>query len=198
MTISSDETMNAAVEPLLETDQYGARAEVFSLPVGEDFLRGLLEDVFCNHWHEVVYGPVIEGAAFEFSCPQKPERVSFFDGYVTVDLGSSHFHLCVGETRGITARPTSPEQSRHRQTSTAVLFRGLDKQGCPVNWGLRLSNGAGEQQCTIFFPNPFLTDERVTAEPDWSKLAMWEDFNRRYLGREPDHRDRSARSFSHT
>ena len=79
------------------------------------------------------------------------------------------------------------------------MFRGLDLDGCPVNWGFRMFNGADEQQCTVFFPNPFLTDDDGFADsPDWSRLAMREDLCRRYLGREPDPKDRTAKGFSHS
>ena len=78
------------------------------------------------------------------------------------------------------------------------LYRTLDPEGAPVSWGLRLFNGAGEQQLTIFLPNPFLDDEgRVCDEPDWSRLALWDELRARHLGCGPDERDRSARRFFH-
>ena len=67
-----------------------------------------------------------------------------------------------------------------------------------VAWGARFYNGKGEQQMSIFFPNPFLTDEQQIAEkPAWSRLAIWDDLTRRYLGRGSDPKDRSGTGFSH-
>jgi hypothetical protein len=50
----------------------------------------------------------------------------------------------------------------------------------------------------VFFPNPFLTDEDDIAEqPDWSRLDVWDDIARRFLGRRQlqDPLDRSGRGF---
>jgi hypothetical protein len=69
-----------------------------------------------------------------------------------------------------------------------------------VVWGLRLCNGAGEQQVTIFFPNPFLSDdfESTLGTPDWAKLKLWNSLRARWLGMaEPDPFDRSATAFRH-
>ncbi len=64
-------------------------------------------------------------------------------------------------------------------------------------WGLRLYNGHDEPQLSIFFPNPFLTDDDgLREEPDWSRLAMWESFAHRYLGRAPEAFDRSGKGFA--
>lgn len=185
-------------EPRLVTSRYGRRSEVFPLPTDENFLYALLKDIFETYWAEIVFGPIIEGAAFEFRCLGPPAKIALFDGYLTVDFGGPHFHLCIGETKGSPADPTPPAQQIHRRTGRAEFFRGLDPAGRPVTWGLSLTNGAEEQQCTIFFPNPLLTAEgQIAAKPDWSRLTMWETLQRRYLQREPDARDRSAERFYH-
>jgi hypothetical protein len=68
----------------------------------------------------------------------------------------------------------------------------------PVSWGLRMFNGADEQQLTIMLPNPFLDDEQVPlAVPDWGRLACWEELHATYLERDPDPRDRTASRFHH-
>jgi len=190
--------MNRIVEPVLEESPYGTRVEIFSLPAEESVLERLLRDLFENHWHEIVFGPFVEGAAFELRCPHKPDRIGLHDGYLTVHFGPSHFHLCIGDNAGSPGHPTPAALRRHRRTARAELYRGLDPDGCPVHWGLRLYNGAGEQQCNFFFPNPFLTaEDRIAPQPDWSRLALWEALNARYLGRGADPRDRSARRFYH-
>ncbi len=87
---------------------------------------------------------------------------------------------------------------RQRRTAKAEFLGNLDAKGVLVSWGVRLFNGNGEQQITILFPNPFLTDDqRIAKTPDWSRLAMSEDLSRRYLFREPDPKDRSSEGFSH-
>jgi hypothetical protein len=73
-------------------------------------------------------------------------------------------------------------------------------QLAPVVWGLRLWNGAAEQQVTFFFPNPFLSPdfERTLPAPDWSRLELWDHLRERWLGLpEPDPFDRSATAFHH-
>ena len=70
----------------------------------------------------------------------------------------------------------------------------------PVVGGLRLRNGASEQQVTIFFPNPFLTPdfERAAPTADWTRLDLWDRLRERWLGMsEPDPFDRSATVFRH-
>jgi hypothetical protein len=70
----------------------------------------------------------------------------------------------------------------------------------PISWGLRLFNGAGEQQITIHFPNPFLSPDldEVLEQPDWAKLALWDAVRARWLGlADSDPIDRSGKGFRH-
>jgi hypothetical protein len=115
------------------------------------------------------------------------------DGYVTVDFGRWHFHLCIGEHTA-----SGPELGRIRGCSRAELYRGLDRDGAPVTWGLRLFNGRDEQQMTVLLPNPHLTDEQAIAEePDFARLAAWDALRARFLRLSPDPLDRSGHGFSH-
>ncbi len=183
-------------EPRIIESASGAREEIFPLPVSEDFLAALVTDLFETYWDRLIFGPLIEGAAYEIRPPRKPTRIGSLDGYLTVFFGRSHFHLCVGDNRGSPAAPTPPALRRHRRTRRAEFYRSLNASGEPVSWGFRLFNGAGEQQMTVLFPNPFIgDDDEILAEPDWSRLAVWEDVLRRYAGREPDGRDRLAPGF---
>jgi hypothetical protein len=188
--------MTTAIERDVETSAGGSQTEVYRLPTDEAYLFELMTYVFEEYWQGIIFGPVIEGAAFEIKCPCAPTKISLFDGYVTVHFGGTHFHLCIGENEGSKTNPTPPELRLQRRTSRAEIFRKLDRDKCPISWGLSLYNGADQQQCTVFFPNPFLTEEDGIAEqPDWSRLAMWEDMSRRYLGRGPDGRDRTGKGF---
>lgn len=186
-------------EPERVVSSTGSTIEVWSLPVDEAYLQGLLSDIFERYWQSIIFGPLIEGAAYEFRCPRAPKSIDLLDGYLTVHFGDTHFHLCIGENRGPESNPTPPELRAYRRPSRAEFFRGLDRAGAPVNWGFRMFNGKGEPQITIFFSNPFLTDDDGIAEqPDWSRLAMWEDIALRYLNRAPDPRDRSGNGFRHS
>src|SRR5947209_5942728 len=182
------------------TDPDGQTVEVFALPADPDSLETLLRDLFQNHWESIVFGPIIQGAAWEIRAQNPPSYIGMLDGYLTVAFGKSHFHLCIGPTRGTEDDPTPPALARHRQTVRAELYRRLDPSGAPVSWGLRLFNGEGEQQVTIFLPNPFLSPEtdKILEEADWSRLALWDQIRARWTGAAgPDPFDRSATRFAH-
>lgn len=171
--------------------------EIFPLSTEEPALLSLLTEVFTEHWQTIRFGTLIQGAVFEIAAPQAPRRISMLDGYMTVDFGTWHFHLCIGEHRGSKGHPVSPSLALHRRTSRAELYR-IVSGGAPTSWGMRLFNGAGEQQMTVMLPNPFLSEEMgILDQPDWSQLALWDRLRQRYLGLQADARDRSAKAFVH-
>ena len=185
------------ITPQIDTSD-GNRQEVYSLPVDTDFLEELLRYIFENHWRSIVFGPIIEGGAYEFRCPNEPRSITLFDGYLTVHFGGTHFHICIGENMGSESSPTPAALKKIRRTSRAEIVRGFDENGAPIIWQLRLFNGDDTPQLNIFFPNPFLTDEDGIADtPDWSRLTVWDDIARRYLGRKQaqDPLDRSGTGF---
>jgi hypothetical protein len=70
--------------------------------------------------------------------------------------------------------------------------------GAPTSWGLRMFNGDDDQQLNVLLPNPFLDDDdRPLDEPDWSRLACWDELRRRVLALAPDPADRLGRDFRH-
>jgi hypothetical protein len=149
--------------------------EIFDLEPSESLLYEMLKDLFENYWEEILFGILIQGAAWEIKAPNKPESLSLYDGYLTVDFGAWHFHICIGENKGSKNHPTDPQLRAHRRTSRAELYRQLNQYGTPNSWGFRLYNGKDEQQLTVFLPNPFLTREMgIAKEPDWSRLALWD------------------------
>ena len=173
--------------------------EVWDLATDEPALEALLRDVFDNWWQDIYFGVLIQGAAWEIKAPGAPTRIGMMDGYVTVDFGPWHFHLCIGETKGMPRTPTPPDLAKHRRTHRAELYRQLqDREGTPNSWGLRLFNGADEQQLTVFLPSPFLSTEmQVLNPPDFARLAMWDHLRDAYLGLPPDPKDRTGKGFVH-
>ncbi|ABY33567.1 MAG TPA: hypothetical protein DEF43_08530 [Chloroflexus aurantiacus] len=172
--------------------------EIFPLQPDEAALTALMTELFRDHWDKIHFGPLIQGAVFEIKVTQPPQRIGMLDGYLTVDFGVWHFHLCIGEHKGSKTRPVDPELARHRRTGRAEFYRRLNPDGTVGSWGIRLFNGKGENQIYIFLPNPFLTDEmKFRREPDWSRLELWDDLRQRYLGLPPDPKDRSGRTMFH-
>jgi hypothetical protein len=180
-------------------DPDGATVEVFPLPTDEATLLALMRDLFANHWRDITFGPMVQGAAWEMRAAQEPSKIAMFDGYLTVAFGVPHFHICIGAHRGPHNNPVSPELAQHRRTARAELYRRLKRDGTPVSWGVRLFNGKDEQQITVLLPNPFLDhDDRVRDTPDWSRLELWDRLRARWLGlAEPDPLDRAGKGFRH-
>lgn len=188
--------MSAAVKTVVEPGM--GTLEVFPLETAEALLFRLCRDLFENHWRSIRFGVLIQGAAWEIRAPNKPTRISLMDGYLTVDFGPWHFHLCIGEHKGSADHPASPELALHRRTARAELYRHVDDEGAPTSWGLRLFNGKDEQQMTVYLPNPFLSDDlNILDKPDWSRLALWDHLRKTYLGLDPDPKDRTAKRFRH-
>jgi hypothetical protein len=188
------------ISPRRVTEIDGAVLDVFDLPVDEASLRELLHDLFENHWREITFGPIVQGAAWEIKAPSAPTHIGVLDGYLTVAFGATHFHVCIGPTKGMPRNPTSESLARHRRTARAELYRQLGDAGAPMSWGVRLFNGAGEQQMTILLPNPFLDSEtgKPLREPVWSHLALWDGLRAHWFGlADPDPLDRQGRRFRH-
>jgi hypothetical protein len=186
------------LEPRTVTEPGNGTLEIFPLDPTEENLTSLMTELFRDHWDKIQFGPHVQGAVFEIKATEAPERISMLDGYLTVDFGAWHFHLCIGEHRGSAKHPTEPEVARHRRTSRAEFYRRLNPDGSVGSWGIRLFNSKDEQQITIFLPNAFLSDEmKFLKTPDWSRLELWDDLRRRYLGLEPDSRDRSGKTMFH-
>lgn len=156
----------------------GSTTEYIEIELMPGRLEHLLRELFEEHWREIIFGPCIQGAVFEIRLTEKPKKISMLDGYLTVDAGSWHFHLCIDEHKDV---PT-PELARQRQVSRAAFFQDTREKGhVRGSWGLRLWNGQGEQMITVFFPNPYLSDDqRIQQHPDWSRLTFWERMRREY------------------
>src|SRR5215469_3964541 len=114
--------MGAACEPQTQRLEGGQGVQqIWALATEQSFLQEFLTYVFDRYWDQIVFGPLIQGAAYEFTCPSKPERISLFDGYLTVTFGGSHFHLCIGENKGSPRNPTPEDLKRRRRPSKAYI-----------------------------------------------------------------------------
>ncbi|HWB09967.1 MAG TPA: hypothetical protein VG826_12115 [Pirellulales bacterium] len=183
-------TLGTTTRPETVTEPDGRVSQYFDLPYDEDSLFRLFKLLFEEHASEITFGPCVQGAVFEIRV-EKPGELTMLDGYLTVDFGTWHFHLCIGEHRGTTASPCPPELAHHRRVKRAALFRTRGKSCLPVSWGLRLWNGHDEQMVTVFFPNPYLDqDGHRPRQADWSRLPLWDFVRREFLGLEPDPSDR--------
>ncbi len=174
------------------TNPNGKITEVFPLPTDEKFLFDLLKDIFETYWDKIIFGPIIDGAAYEMRCPQAPTQVDLTGGYLTIFFGVTHFHICIGINSGGTR-----ESQQNRTTQRAEYYRDLDKTGAPVSWGFRMYSGAGDQQLTILFPNPFVSEcDKILDTPDWSRLSVWNKIQKKYFNRSEDPKDFTANGFA--
>ena len=161
----------------IELELDGSRTEYFDVAVAGDRVERLLTELFTRHWARITVGPLIQGAVFELRLPAAP-RVAMLDGYLTVDVGAGHFHLCVNDHR-----EAAPALAAVRRVGRAAFFRmhGLAPGHAPVTWGLRLWNGRGEQMVTVLFPSAYYSDEMaLLPAPDWTRLALWDELRARY------------------
>lgn len=185
------------VIPLIVEEPGRGKLEIFPIEASESVLFALLEDLFRNHWHEIEFGPSFPGSTWELKAPNAPKEISLHDGEVTVDFGSWHFHLWIGQ------RPENPQRfmdadfACQQQTTRAELYRRINAAGTPSSWHIRLLNGRGETQFGAFLPSPFFSADfsQQLDPPDWERLALWDKLRQTYLGAGPDPRDHSGTHF---
>lgn len=174
--------MTTAAAPRFDHIEHHPDAAVTAytyLPHDEPTMRALAQELFGTYWRSVVVGPCIEGAVFEVSF-QSPPDVRYSDGYLTVDLGPWHFHLCIGPHKG----NSSDELRQKRPVAKAAFSEGRGK-GCAGgrSWGLRLWNGYEEQMTTVFLPNPRIGDDHeLLKTPDWARLDTYYRLRSQFLG----------------
>ncbi len=175
----------ATKDTRLEQEPDGSVTAYDDIPVDGDRVERLLVEVFTRYWDRITLGPVIEGAAWEIRLAAKP-ALSMADGYLTVDAGAWHAHLCVGPAAG-------DDLARRRRVGRAAFFRTAGGTCVPESYGLRLWNGRGEQMVTIFFPNPYYDDQgRRLPAPDPARTGTWEALRRRWGGAEAPRADARA------
>ena len=167
--------------------------EVWPVPTTEQHLHEMLRDLFQHYWQDITFGPLLQGAAWELRTDRPPQKIVLYDGYLTVDFGCMHMHLCIGVHRGDPDSPTDPTLAQLRRTTRAEFFRRINRDNTPDTWGFRLFNGGGVQQITILFPSPFVSDDQQFYEsPKWERLKLWDELRQRYLGLASETFDRSG------
>jgi len=165
--------------PHIERGLDGTTTDYHDMGVHGDAVERLLVELFTEHWAVLTVGPLIEGAAYEIQFATRP-TLTMLDGYLTVDTGAWHFHLCVNDHYGT----RSAELARVRRVARAAFFRTEGGSCAPATWGLRLWNGLGEQMITVLFPNPHFDETwQRLREPRWEKTELWQELRRRYTGR---------------
>src|SRR5947208_3473320 len=92
--------------------------------VDGDRVERLLTELFSEHWAAITVGPLVEGAAYEIRFAAAP-KVSMLDGYMTIDTGAWHFHLCVGDHRASWSVATADEGPGLIETDRPDLTNGV-------------------------------------------------------------------------
>lgn len=180
-------------QPAIVVADGGGREQRWPLPTDEASLLDLIHLTFGDYWNDIWFGVLVQGAAWEVAAPNAPQDIAMYDGYVTVDFGRWHFHLCIGEHTA-----SGPELGKIRRCARAELYRRLGPDGAPTSWGARLFNGRDEQMMTIMLPSPFLTRvQGFRDEPEFGQLKLWDSLRERYLDLEPDPLDRTGTGFAH-
>ncbi len=184
--IESSELIVPGLKKIIENLD-GSKMEYEYMDPSAEKMEKLFRDLYENHWNRIRFGPCVQGSVFELSLTEKP-RVSMLDGYLTVHAGSWHFHICVGKyeaqvTHFEVNKDNLEEEARQKRVSKAAFLRTLDGSDSPRSWSLRFWNGLDEQMISIFLPNPYLNDQlQRQKEADWSKLELWENLRKDYLG----------------
>lgn len=152
--------------------------------VREIDLEGMITELYQHHWDKILTTYVVQGAVFELFS-KKPEKIGMLDGYLTVDTGDWHIHLCIGENQGNRAKHENKKELQHvRQVAKGAFIHQTNGTCTPESWSLRLWNGNEEQMINIIFPSPYLNEEMQPQRknPDWKKLELWKEIRRKYLG----------------
>jgi hypothetical protein len=192
-------TGTSAQEPVVERDTAGRPiAHRWPLSNTPSALTDFLTDVFTRYWDRIVFGPVLDGAAYEWKCPCSPDRIERDGEFLTIGFGGPHFHLCIGTDSPATeGDPEREARMRQLRPTSAMIYRSLDSRGAPNSGGFQIHNGNKQCLLSIYFPNPFvLSDDQLADEPDWSRLDVWRDISKRYLGREPESFDETSHGFT--
>lgn len=165
--------MNPRIEKTLD----GTEIVYTEFPPEEKKLVELFQELFLEHWREITFGPCMDGAVYEITLGDSPKSVDYKDGYLTIDTGKWHCHLCLGRPK-----TSSEELAKRRQTARVAFFESKNKSCVPMSFGLRMWNGAGDQMISVFFPNPYLSTGMKAQKPDWSRLELWKKMKLKYTG----------------
>ncbi len=179
---------NPWVPPLNQTWQevspIGWTTVYEGIPAHIDCLGPLLYELFQERWAEIQVGQVVEGGVLEAAFKDPPTLCVLYDGYLTVATETWHLHLGLEEHQGGPYRRTPPELRRKRLVGRAALYRRLNPQGQPRQWGIQFWNGAEESLLQIFLPSPFLgpgEDYLPEGKADYQQLSLYERLRAIYV-----------------
>jgi len=161
----------------LEKTPDGSEISYTEIKPDETALVSFFKELFLSHWKEITFGPCLDGAVYEIRLTDPPKAVEYKDGYLTVDTGPWHFHLCVGRTSYF-----SEELAKKRQATRAAFFESRNRTCVPMSFGFRLWNGTGDQMISVFFPNPYLSEDMKPGKPDWKRLELWRSMKANFSG----------------
>ncbi len=146
----------------------------------EGLITQMMREIFEEHWQHIVIGPWLLGAVFELPFEKAP-KVTISNGYLNIDAGPWHCHLCIGPYKG-----KENEGCLTLRRAAKIAFYDWRGDGSikQRSSGIRLWNGYGEQMTTIFFPHVLRGETPHTAsrEPNWENLRLYYEFRERYLG----------------
>ena len=165
--------------------------EVFPLAVSEPALLDLLTLVFDQWWEHICFGPLINGAVYELRPPHRP-TLSLLDGYLTIDFGAGHVHLCIGEHRAAPALTQRRQCDARRATPAPLGRRRADLLDVP---DVQRRGGPAAHRAAA---QPLPRRRHGAAGP--ARLGpprRWDELRARFLGLPADPLDRSGDGFRH-
>lgn len=146
----------------------------------EETVTRLMREIFEENWQRITVGPWLLGAIFELPFEKAPE-IRIKNGYLTIDAGPWHCHLCIGAYKC-----SGNEESLSLRRVAKIAFYNWRGNGSikERSSGIRLWNGYGEQMTTIFFPHVLLAENAhaIAKKANWENLRLWYQFRERYLG----------------
>jgi len=145
------------MQPERQIEPDGAAVDVFALPTDEASLEAILRELFVDHWEDITFGPIIQGAAWEMKAARVPDKFGMLDGYLTIGFGVPHFHICIGEHKGTRASPVLPNSriivAPRRPSFTAAS--AATARRCRGGCGCSMATASSRSPCC--FPTRFST-----------------------------------------
>ena len=95
----------------------------FALPADEASLEKLLRELFAEHWQDITFGPLIQGAAWEMRAARAPDVIGMMDGYLTIGSAGRISTSASASTGEPSSTPSRPNWRIIAAPSRAELYR---------------------------------------------------------------------------